>query len=491
MNSEDTNNRKTLGKWLKRNILVLWRFYSVGIVLIMGTYCTYLTGIDGYHQPGDLLYSFYHTLKLFFFGFEGLPGTDPLWAAVVLYVLYLFAPFIIINSAYGHLKDLWYKPGSPSKKKLTDHIVIAGTGKMGEAIYDYFVKVKGIDNKKILAVDSDEKSTLILRLKSELKRFVIGDISSAETLERCNISEAKLFLALTGNDITNYDAARLVNDLSNRKCNSLVQISDPKLYELFKGNKMKHPEDLKKIFVINTYRMVAHRVLDKLLDKIKSDDQQAGQNQFSDIKVVIAGFGKFGRMFADILFEKAIETTKMLEKNEEKKLILPVGSGPVDIDKTKGIEVIVIDKNPDVKAEWKSYCSISKHFDNNDKYNDHSASGEAKYDYSLIEKNLYFKISKIRNTKEWEDIKEESTGKKSKPIYVILATDNDFSNVSTSLYLSSEFKDKVLVITRLFKNVKSLEEKKSTIESIVFSELANQLLRNKISEIEKGDTDNK
>jgi hypothetical protein len=366
---------------------------------------------------------------------------------------------------------------------------------MGESMYDYFVKVKGMDSKKVLAVDSDEKSTLINRLKSELKRFVIGDIASEETLERCNIKSAKLFLALTGNDITNYDAARLVNDMSGRKCNCLVQISDPKLYELFKEDKKKHAEKLKNIHVINTYRLVAYKVLEKLLEKIEADDKQINEKKFSDIIIVIAGFGKFGRMVTDILLEKALQTTKHLGDANDDKLRIPAGYGS-GIENTKGVEVIVIDKNPDVEVEWESYCSISKHFHKGNSTNNKVRKGE--YDYSLIEKNLEFRISQIRNTGEWEKIKRKSEGNytkaegnnantsteiKNKPVYVILATDNDFSNVSTSLYLEKEFGDNVLVITRLFKYVESLKEKQSTIESIVFSEHANKELKDKIIEI--------
>ena len=54
---------------------------------------------------------------------------------------------------------------------------------------------------------------------------------------------------------------------------------------------------------------------------------------------------------------------------------------------------------------------------------------------------------------------------------VILATDNDMSNINTALQIKRIVGDNIFVVSRLFRNVNMIEDKLSNIKGYVFSKI--------------------
>ena len=395
-----------------------WMYELFFLLVIIGAICSF--GINSirmekqYTVPDAL----YDTLKLFVLNADRPPQGGKWYFLYPLLVLYFIAPVITLGGILNWINSRLHNP-QRGIDKLKGHIVLGGMGKTGNAIFDMLEK-KG---ELVVPIDNDKECKYLQRLCSNGKKYVIGDIAVGQTLLRANISKAKLLICMSNNDVANVDAAvtaiKESNERSNKEPNKqpnknlkcLIQIKDIEFEQYIAPILEKYGDQIK---VINTYEIVAERVL--------RDLRRISDLSKNNYLFIIAGFGNFGKMVAHELFKANL----------------------VGKDKNK---LVIVDQNAVVK--WRMFLAEHKETD---------------------DPNFFTAIkNEIGNLQVWEKLNTPENVSKKK--VVILATDNDISNINTALQIKKTIGDEIFVVSRLFRNVNMIEDTLPKIKGYVFSKI--------------------
>jgi voltage-gated potassium channel Kch len=401
-----------------------WKYELFFLLVIIGAICSF--GINSirmekqYTVPDAL----YDTLKLFVLNADRPPQGGKWYFLYPLLVIYFIAPVITLGGIFNWINSRLHNP-QRGIDKLKGHIVLGGMGKTGNAIFDMLER----RGELVVPIDNDNECKY-LQGCSNGKKYVIGDIAVLQTLQRANISKAKMLICMSDNDVANVDAALTAikgsdaksdkepNKRSTKQPNKdlkcLIQIKDVKFEQYIMPLLIKEYRD--QIKVINTYEIVAKKVL---------EDLKTGRDLYQNHYLfIIAGFGNFGKMMAQELFKANL-----------------VGN-----DKNK---LVIIDH--DANAKWRMFSA------------EHP-------EHKIIDNSTFFRISNdnIGNPQVWEKLKTEENDSEK---LVILATDNDIDNINTALQIKRIIGDKIFVVSRLFRNVNMIEEKLSNIRGYVFSKI--------------------
>jgi len=407
--------KRSLGFWVKRATRRT-RLDAVlyGVYLVVGTWLTMLVGVsDGHPKPG-VVWALYHTHRLLLLNPAGLPGPKPAWASAVLNLLYFLAPLFTLKMSIGFLQRLSYNPARLARKSA-GHILVAGAGRTGSEIHDALRK----QNYRVIPMDRDQDNPAIAHWHYEHLPYVIGDIARETTLREGGIEKAAALVVVSGDDVANLDCAYAAKKIRGREFPCLVQISDPYLYTAIKKhgqsvmNAALQPEDF-----VNPYSLVAREVVSELT-------KWRQKRSCPESRVVIAGFGKLGRMVVRELLK-------------------------TDSPQMAAGSVTVVDNDDAVGRRWRVFSSLG----------------------GLPESAVQIVVGDVRDVAVWRGLRQRCGNA---PISVVVATDDDSSNVGTSFIIKDNLPGELLVVTRLFKHVSSLEGVES-VRSIVFSDIASQYI---------------
>lgn len=385
---------------IKHHIIKYWKYIALVIIIAVGTYCTMLTGIDGFFEKPNFVQSLYHTILLFVLSPYGFPMDSDSFAYYILVSLYFIAPLFLLQTLYNYIQTIIYNPDREISK-MRDHVVLAGLGKLGSTIFDFLREEK----IKVVPVEIDEKNLALSRIKNACLPFIVGDFTKDFNLKKSNIRKAKAYFALSGNDVANVDSALLVKKM-NPNCRCLIQISDPFFLENINSVLRE-----KGIEFFNSYEIVAR----KTLSDIKSNAKLNSSRE----TIIIAGFGRFGK----ILVKEIYEDRTASDNN---------------------YDIVVIDKNLKIEQSWSNFCNVNG------------------IDTNFV--SIY--QEDVLNSFTWTKILDEHKN----IINIIVATDNDSVNLSTSFFIKEKLHYNVTIITRLFNNLASLEAGITDIKGVVFSD---------------------
>jgi len=399
-----------LGRILLRHRLRIGAFLGI---LLLGTLATLNTTIAPGGDPANARRmgapeALYHTLKLFLVQAEGLSGND--LAGYVLWAIYFIAPAVSVGLVAQALEAVIHSPARQIRR-LRGHVIVAGMGRLGSAALESF-RAKG---RPVVAIDRDHDNEIIAHLRVEHQPYVLGDLTSTAILDRANVAQARQFLAVSGDDMANIDGATLAKRLSGGACDSVAQITDPFLLTNVQGLLEEHG-----IRVFNPYEVAARQVAVRVREKLAT---RTGRTA-----VVVAGFGKFGKMVA----------RELLTANGTKGRRDPV-------------DLLVVDRLPGMDREWRSFAVM----------------------HGLPRDGLRTMVADVRDPEFWERMAAELRHEFS---VVVIATDNDSSNVTTALLVQRHLEGEVFLITRLFRSVAAVEKDVHGIGSLVFSEVALEAL---------------
>jgi voltage-gated potassium channel Kch len=393
-------------KW----ILLLFFLMATGTICAMNVMfeseTTYLSFFD----------SLYFVVKLFFAGANKMPASGAWYFLYPLMAIYFLAPVFTVSQILSFFQSLIYS-NERGLKRLSNHIIMAGLGKSGYHIFQMLKKEYG---HWVLPVDKDDSATAINELESTHSRFVIGDITNRQILEKARIGKCRLFISFTGNDVVNLDAAMLASEMTNSKCKCIIQVNDIFLINEIKIQLLN--DKYKNITVINNYEALANRVITEMAGKIKGDN-----NIF-----VIAGFGRFGQMLA-----LKISSSAYFENNSYNKMA-------------------IVDQNHDSFTKWKL---LSKLYSEQIRFRTH-----------ILGKQDFF-INNIINPDVWEEIRKVFPDHK---YVIIIATDNDINNFNASLVIKRFMREKHLegntyIISRFFKGINSIRQE--DIFPLIYSDI--------------------
>lgn len=411
------------------------RIYLILFVIVIGTISTMLVQFIDPSINERWYKALYHTFQFFLLS-ATFPISGPWYAYYTLLVLYFLIPLMTVGYISTILKNVFNTLTFSTKKiyKFKNHVVIAGAGKTGEFLSRQFAHQSGF--QYAIVIDNNEQ---LIRKNLFLDRkikYLLDDISrtagiqkdmhpkskfNISFVEKANIRDAKLFIAITGDDFANLDAAILLKESSLKEIpHCFIQISDSHLYKtLIDRQSRLFSTRADKIHIINSYEIVAEQVVTPILDKRRNEGSK------KETLYIIAGFGNFGKM----IYEQIVTQHK--------------------IHSFENSSICIIDTKSDIDDEI--YFSSIGH------------------DLSIFRKGEITSGDNLVVTYEESDIRKRTTWEKifsnhsEKSIIVIIATDNDTMNLSAAMRIQNILDQntqiqnrEVKIVCRFFRNPRAL-----------------------------------
>ncbi|WP_423793300.1 potassium channel family protein [Methanocaldococcus indicus] len=163
-----------------------------------------------------------------------------LGVGIVMYLFSIITEFIV----EGKFRELIKMKSMASKlKKMENHYIICGYGKMGKVIGDKFLK----ENISFIAIDKNEEI-----LKEEFEKqpdkfvYIVGDATKEDILKKAKIDKAKCLLAVLPTDADNVFLTLTAKELN------------PKIEVVAKANER---ESIKKLKVAGANKIVSPYLL--------------------------------------------------------------------------------------------------------------------------------------------------------------------------------------------------------------------------------------
>lgn len=280
------------------------RILGILAVFLLGL-GAFFSGVNttGVTDPQDqhFLAWLYQTAGLFVFGGLdlGAPAGGPPLARAALWIAYFLAPLITTTAVVEALLRL-VRPDWLQRQALKDHIILAGTGRVGLA---YLEAIRTVEpNRTVALVDSGEGlATDAEVLKLGRTEILKGDIRRPGTLDALRLDRADRMIVLTEDDMANLEMAwggkERAPDLP-----IAVHVADLTLLRPV-NRIVKEHRDLdgpSSPLIFNTARIAALNLFDQHL---YPHFQETGQ---LDV-LVIGGFGRFGQTILELLGVMASE----------------------------------------------------------------------------------------------------------------------------------------------------------------------------------------
>ncbi len=286
------------------NLINQLRILGIGLVFLLGLGAFFSgVGTTGVTDPQDqrFLAWLYQTAGLFVFGGLdlGAPTGGGLLGRASLWIAYFLAPLITTTAVVEALLRL-VRPDWLQRRALKDHIILAGTGRVGLA---YLEAIRSVEpNRTVALVDSGEGlATEAEVLKLGRTEILRGDIRRPGTLDALRLDRADRMIVLTDDDMANLDMAwggkERAPDLP-----IAVHVADLTLLRPVNRiiRDQRRPEGSSSPLIFNTARIAALNLFDQHL---YPHFQETGQ---LDV-LVIGGFGRFGQTILELLGVMAAE----------------------------------------------------------------------------------------------------------------------------------------------------------------------------------------
>ena len=278
----------------------------LGIVLVfllgLGAFVSGV-GTTGVTDPLDqhFLAWLYHTAGLFVFGGLdlGAPAGGSLLGRAALWMAYFLAPLITTTAVVEALLRL-VRPDWLQRRALKDHVILAGTGRVGLA---YLEAIRSVEPDRTVAlVDSGEGlATEAEVLKLGRTEILRGDIRRPGTLDAVRLDRADRMIVLTDDDMANLEMAWGGKERAP-ELPIAVHVADLTLLRPVNRiiRDQRGAEGPSAPLIFNTARIAALNLFDQHL---YPHFQETGQ---LDV-LVIGGFGRFGQTLLELLGVMAAE----------------------------------------------------------------------------------------------------------------------------------------------------------------------------------------
>ncbi|MEQ9319823.1 MAG: NAD-binding protein [Polyangiaceae bacterium] len=277
---------------------VRWRAMAIVVVFALGLVAFELgVGVSdraGVPEGGTLTHAYY-ALGLFVLGGLdlGMPVAGPVAGRAMLWFAYFAAP-AITASAVTEAVLRAMRPQRWALMRLRHHVVFAGAGKLTmQALRKLRQRWP---RKPVLIVERsadhpslDEAQTLYDAV------VVVGDIASDGLLATLRLERADRFLALTGDDFVNLDAAsKLLAQAPHLENRIVAHVADLHFLRIVEETRLSRA-----VTVFNTHQIAAKHLVNEHLLAHFHDTERLDT-------VIIGGFGRFGQTVLDQLQKHAL-----------------------------------------------------------------------------------------------------------------------------------------------------------------------------------------
>ena len=279
-----------------------WRWFRWRGALLVAVFCcglvALLMGVDVSDRPGlpdePILTKVYYSLGLFVLGGMdlGVPRDGPPVARTLLWVAYFAAPAITASALIeGVMRAV--NPEAWLLRRLSDHVVIAGCGKLGML---YLARLRESDETcSVVMVDLNPDANTVEEAREVHGAQVLaGDVTSPAVLRALNTSRARRVMLLTGDDVANLDAAATIATIAPEVApRTVVHVSDLTMKRV-----AHRTSTAKRCETFNTHQIAAQHVVEtKLLARFEGTEARD--------TLVLGGFGRFGQTVLDELQKAA------------------------------------------------------------------------------------------------------------------------------------------------------------------------------------------
>jgi voltage-gated potassium channel Kch len=392
MATEGTENRPAVGEassWLA-TLAAYWKPVVGGVILLTGTIGFTQIEVTGGHRL-NLIGSLYQTVRLFVLGPEGMPAQGPLLWLGVMWVLYFLAPgltaAVVIEGIYRVARAL--KSPERAARRFKNHLIVCGLGKHGRLIVNRILTAYPYYD--IVVIDRNPAVPPFLEFIPDVHAPVIrGDMTDPSTLRRAGVERAQKLFALSGQDVVNLNtclSAKQLNLLP--KFHAIALVSDVGL-----SRGVSELAKREGVITLNPYEVASANLVTQI-------QKERGPSFDSASGIVIAGFGRFGQMFAKALLEKTTGNA--------------------------ALKIVVIDRQARKRVDV------------------------FRRNYHVVESCLLPLDGEIDDPRMFETALEkcQHPAGGSEPL-IILCTDDDANNLNTALLLREHWGIQAVVVTRLF-----------------------------------------
>ncbi len=234
----------------------------------------------------NLLETFYYTLRLFILEHDlpSFPKCRP------LVFIYFFAPLVAISALWSALACLFRFSPILKTKWQKEHVVVCGVGRTGRLLAETF-KARGIP---VVCVDMGPADTFDEWCAEHKIPLISGDFLSRPVLVKAGAWKARAVVYTSGDDLVNLEG--VVSAYGWMRSNNgpvrllWAHIANERLADT--ARMALRTEGRVGIRFFDTYHIAAS----KMVAKYFSRDMRKNIR-----KIMILGFGKFGRDLAEVL----------------------------------------------------------------------------------------------------------------------------------------------------------------------------------------------
>lgn len=273
----------------KKNMILKFSLWagSVLTVFIIGIYF-----FPKEYPELSLLESFYYTLRLFILEHDmpHFPKSCP------LIFIHFFAPLVAISALWSAVTYLFRFSPILKTRWQTDHVVICGVGRTGKLLAETFKN----NNISVVGVDAGQPEAFD-EWRSEHKiPIIFGDFLSKPVLEKSGAWKARAVVYASGDDLLNLEG--VVRAYGWMRSNNgpvrllWAHIASERLADT--ARMALRTEGRVGIRFFDTYHIAAAKMVAKHFNR----ESRKGVR-----KLMILGFGKFGRDLCEVLIRDRAE----------------------------------------------------------------------------------------------------------------------------------------------------------------------------------------
>jgi hypothetical protein len=243
-------NRRQDGQWILLGII-----WAAGLAAGLIGFNHHAV-LHGYGlSPWDDIYM---TLQLVSLNSGALVDPVPLELEIARFLLPMLAGATALKAFWGLIRERYL---NGQLARLSGHIIICGLSRKG------FLLAMAYHNqgKQVVVIERDEENDWLQACRESHMYILLGDAAEPVLLTRAGVSRADMLLAVVDEDGINANIALQAKSLMDQTASGflrcLVQIDDPRLYGLLKGQSQSLENTNFQLVLFNVYERGAIRML--------------------------------------------------------------------------------------------------------------------------------------------------------------------------------------------------------------------------------------
>jgi len=272
------------------------QFWPLLLVLFFISFVSGIIGFQHYYRlhgiEHDFIQSLYNALQLYVFESAELTRFIPWELHLARFTAPLVPIIAFIFALLQIFRDQWNKW---KISRMNDHVVVIGLGTKGKNV----MREQLAKGSRVLVIDIDDENPNLGYTRHKNCRFLIGDATNTDTLDRVNIKEANTIFLLCGDDsvqvtscLNIYQIIRDSNRDSNDPLICIMHLHNQEFLSAIKNHHLvKDATDAFSLSVFNVYENSARN----LFENDPPDKLGIGPDSPDVVQIFVFGLGMAGK----------------------------------------------------------------------------------------------------------------------------------------------------------------------------------------------------